>query len=394
MWEILKLLSVFLTQKGEKVMKIFQNMNKSLVHGAAAMLSAVLAVCSAPLSVSAVQERPPELPASELVSSDIPAAYQGDGDRLPTGEDFTWIYDVEDIFVVPDGAKTLKTTGEVSGSWKVFLIGQPTDKLCFYNFFNANIVDCGNNNVSLEAKWYKQTLVNRATGESTIMDNTFIKNEIYKGALTDESLYAEDPDNDIIDRYMFANGSFIKDFVFVNMYQKGYRQYALGVFSTDGGRPIGNAYMTREVTSYVGEKTTVNNTSGQKAVSIEIPDWSYFEGYWVYEYKDDATYQRDSIYVEPIGLDRAYVVIADESTGARMGSVVDIRHSAINNSLTLLNPDGTVFDVMNGTTFNGKDAVSVEGFGELMIRADKSEHAQEYWNYISDRFKQADVWYD
>ncbi len=390
-------------------MTIFKRANCKLFQTLGAMITAaVLAVCAMPITASAtVMERPPEVPDSEWKDK-IPASYQGDGSMRPEAEDFTWVYDVTNTFAVPAGATELTTPYEVSGNWKVFLVGEPTDAMCFYNYFNANIIDGGANNVTLVANWFKQTLVDRQTGESGILDSSGLKSEMYVGTMTNGDIFVEDPENDMLNRFMFANGSFINEFLLTSFYQIDDRQYGLGVFATDGSKPLGNVYMTRRVATSVGSTATTGNTTGttfttdsiissgdeNKTVGISFNDWSYFEGYWFNEYNDGKTVQRDSFYVQPIDPLSAYVVIADETHGDRMGVKAQVTYDSTNDKIKFLYPDGSVFDVMYKTDFYGYDAVNVEGFGGMMLRGNKADHAQEYWNYIADRFKGADVWYD
>ncbi len=367
------------------------------------IMAAVLAVCTMPLTAFAtVQERPPEIPESELIKKDtIPASYQGDGAQKPQGEDFTWVYDVQDIFAVPAGAKSLTTQDEVKGPWKVFMVGEPTEAFCFYNVFNMNINDLGAGGVALATTWYKQTLVTRKTNEATVLDSSGLASEIYDGSMDNGILYAADPDSDIINRFMFANGEFIDEFLFVNFYQIEDRQYALGVVYTDNEKFIGNVFMTRRVNSYVGttstgststDNTSTGNTSTDsgKTVGISFHDWSWFEGYWVNAYEDG----RDSIYIQAIDPLSAYVVIADESIGVMRGLKATVTYDSNNEKITLLYPDGSVSDVMEKDDYYGHEAVKLDGYNGLMFRGNKSDHAQDYWNYIADKFKGSDEWYD
>ena len=387
-------------------MTILKRANSKLFKAAGAVITAVvLAVCTMPISASAtVMERPPEVPESEWKDK-IPASYQGDGAVRPEADDFTWVYDVTNTFAVPAGASELTTPYEVSGDWKVFLVGEPTETMCFYNYFNANIIDGGGNDVTLVANWFKQTLVNRQTGESGILDSSSLPSEMYTGKMIDGDIFVEDPDSGILARYMFASGSFINEFLLTSFYQIGDRQYGLGVFATDDSKPLGNVYMTRRVATSVGSAastgtaTTTTNPiiapgDENKTVGISFNDWSYFDGYWFSEQSDGKKVQRDSFYVQSIDPLSAYVVISDETLGSRMGVKAQVTYDSTNDKITLLYPDGSVFDVMSKTDFYGYDAANVEGFGGMMLRGNKADHAQEYWNYIADRFKEADVWYD
>ena len=373
-------------------MTIFKRADSKLLKAAGAVITAaVLAVCAVPISASAtVVESPP--------------VDRGDGVMRPEADDFTWVYDVTNTFAVPAGASELTTPYEVSGDWKVFLVGEPTDAMCFYNYFNANIIDGGGNNVTLVANWFKQTLVNRQTGESGILDSSSLPSEMYTGTMIDGDIFVEDPDSGILARYMFASGSFINEFLLTSFYQIGDRQYGLGVFATDDSKPLGNVYMTRRVATSAGDTSTaaattttdpVTGSGGEnKAVGISFNDWSYFDGYWFSEQSDGNKVQRDSFYVQAIDPLSAYVVIADETLGSRMGVKAQVTYDSTNDRITFLYPDGSVFDVMRRTDFYGYDAANVEGFGGMMLRGNKADHAQEYWNYIADRFKEADVWYD
>ncbi len=77
-----------------------------------------------------------------------------------------------------------------------------------------------------------------------------------------------------------------------------------------------------------------------------------------------------------------------------MGIKAEVTYSSNNDKITFLYPDGNVLEVMKKSDFYGHDAAYVDGFNGLMLRSNKSDHAQEYWNYISGKFKESDVWYE
>ncbi len=145
-------------------MIISEKANKKLIKGIlAGAMAAMLAVSALPITAAAqVQERPPEIPESELIKQpEIPASWQGDGAQKPQGSDFTWVYDVTNIFDVPAGATVLDKKEQVKGPWKVFMVGEPSEYFCFYHTCNNNINDGVADNVYLVANWYRKTLVNR-----------------------------------------------------------------------------------------------------------------------------------------------------------------------------------------------------------------------------------------
>ena len=367
-------------------------------------MAAVLAVSALPITASAqVQERPPEIPEGELIKQpEIPGSWQGDGAQKPQGSDFTWVYDVTNIFDVPEGATVLDKKEQVKGPWKVFLVGEPSDYFCFYNNCNININDGVGDNVYLVADWYRQTLVNRQTGEATILDSSGLQSEVYDGTMTAGAIFAEDLDNNDVDRFMFASGDTIKDFLIVNMYQIGDRQYGLGVFSADNAKSLGNLYMTRQVATSVGTTatTTTETTAttsgssdtgeGNKAISVSFRDLNWFSGYWTYE----DSYSSDSFYLEPINDHQVYAVIGDEAAATHYGIVLDVVSDPSRSTISLYYPDGNRFDSINGTNINGTDAITMSDYNGVLFRTDKSVRAQEYWDHINDLFKGANEWYD
>ncbi|MCR5405119.1 MAG: hypothetical protein K6E91_15055 [Butyrivibrio sp.] len=393
-------------------MKIFKNgkmmLKRMMVAG---MSAAMIAVCSQPLSVSAqVQERPPEIPESEFINKGsqgqkaIPPEYPDGADR-PRGEDFEWVQSVDNIFNVPAGAQKLSISDNAKGDWKAFLVGTPTDKLCFYATFNAKITDNGNNNVTFKADWYNQTLVDRNTGEGGKLDTTMLPDEVYYGGTTTDSLLVTDPDTDSINRYMFASGDMIKEFIIVNMYQSGNRQCALGVFYGDNEKSLGNIFMTRTgVAPYIPNsaiaptlvqpKSITSVLTGSKTKSngsAAASDWSAYEGYWVYEFTDESTgnVQRDTFYIERKSDDTAYCVICDESIPTWYGVLGKVALDPDANELVIYYPDGSIFDVVS---FIGKDEIDVATHGGSFYKKDKSLHSQNYWDFIDNKFATSDEW--
>lgn len=373
-------------------MTLLKNGKRRLQSAAAAgLMAAVIGVCTLPISASAtVVERPPEIPESELINNGtsgqkaIPPEYPGDGAEKPTSSDFDWVNSVTNIFDVPAGATSLRKPSEVKGDWKAFLVGQPTETLSFFGVLNTKIEDKGNGNITFKAKWKTDTIINNSTGEVSTMDSSVLGDTTYVGGMTDQSLYAEDKVSDTILRHMFVNSDLINDFIIVNFYQQGNRQYALGIFETDKQKQIGNIYMTRTVS------TSTKKSSG--TASSIATEWSGYSGYWVYEYTDEFNnVTRDSIYIEPISADKAYVVLADESIGTRIGIVGKMELNPSDNSLRIYYPNGALFDVVY---FVGKGELTVASHGGSFYYKDKSAHTPQYWNHIGNKFAESNEWYE
>ncbi len=353
------------------------------------LMTALLAVFALPIKVSAeVTERPPEIPESELVGNSaqgqkaIPPEYPGDGTEKPASSDFEWVSGVTNIFNVPEGADSLRSISDIKGDWKGFLVGQPTEYFIFYGTLNTKIEDKGNNNISFRAKWKNDTLVNNKTGEIVSMDSASLGDTDYYGGITDESLYAEDRNSDPLLRHMFVSGDMILDFIIVNFYQQGNRQYALGIFESDTRKQIGNVYLTRTVS---GKK---KSSASNQTITTE---WSGFSGLWVYEYTDDyGNVDRYSYYIEPISADKAYVVLCDEIIDTQVGIVGTMKLDHSNNHLYIYAPDGSLFDVLY---FVDKGVITVEDAGGWFYKKDKSWHSAQYWNHIGNKFKEANEWY-
>lgn len=337
-------------------MRVFKDQKTILKRVAAGIMAAMIAVSVAPVT-------------------SLAATTEG-GVQRPTNEDFKWINGISDIYAVPGSGKALKTMQEISGDWKGFLGGKPTEDASFFGSLNVTIVDKGKGHLDFIADWYTETRVDNKTGRPTALDTSKAADTTYTGGLTPKYLFAEDASLS----HQFINGEAIKDFVIVNFYQQGNRQYALGAFEADGHKPLGNIFMTRTVS---GASLITSNA----AASVQAP-WSGFAGYFEYKHQDGSGQTvRDSVYIEPISADQAYVVI---DTNGKKRAVTG-RMELADGVLNVYAASGALFDSMRLVNNN---TLQLTSQGASFTRMDSSARAPEYWNHIGNKFAESKEWND
>lgn len=338
-------------------MKAFKNgkgrLRKVVVAG---LMAAVLAVSASPVAAR--------------------AATADDGTQRPASGDFNWISGISNVYSVPAGGKSLKTLKEVQGDWKAYLGGIPTEATSYFGSFNVKIVDKGKNYADFIADWYTETAVDNKTGRPSFIDTSKQADTTYTGGMTEKLLFAEDTSLS----HQFVSGTPIKDFIIVNFYQQGNRQYAIGAFEADGHNPMGNIFMTRTVS---GASLVTSNPAAEVAA-----DWSGFAGYWEYKFQDATGHTaKDSVYIEPISADKAYVVIDNANSGTKTGIVGRMELSG--GKLNIYSADGTLRTTMSLVNNN---TMSSTAHGGNYTRTDTSARAPEYWNHISNKFAEANEW--
>lgn len=294
----------------------------------------------------------------------------------PGSNDFDWAWNVEDIFDVPKGASALTASDQITGSWNVLLVGDDSEYYHFFSMLNATITE-KKSNITMTADWYRSALVNKNTGEYSTLDGTLDKDTVYSGSFNNGHMYVYDPNPDTVMQYMFVNGKKIYDFLIVNWYEQGSRQYGMGIFSTKDGEPIGRVYMVRNASKYAGKLKTPAST----------PEWEWYAGYWTWEYEDPVNWLNDErlyLWIIPRTADSIYIYQEQEWESG--GEICGVKYDKLNDALAIYDPQGEYLGELRATSYDGQDAVFLTGFdAEMLMRTDESTETQDHWDYIVER---------
>lgn len=304
------------------------------------------------------------------------AATTETGAQRPTNADFNWINGISDIYAVPAAGRALTSLQDITGEWKGFLGGIPTENASFFGSLNARIEDKGSNHATMTVDWYTETSVDNKTGRPSYNDTSKNADTTYTGGYSNKMFFAEDMSLS----HQFISGEPIKDFIIVNFYQQGNTQYALGAFQTEGRKPLGNIFMTRTVSG--------SSLITSKAIPNVQAAWASFVGYFETMSQDaNGRAIKDSIYIEPISADQAYVVI--DAGGKKRGVVGTLRIE--NGVLNIYAASGALFDSIRLVNNN---TVSLTSRGTSFTKKDTSSRAPEYWNHLGNKFAAGNEWND
>ncbi|MCR5402856.1 MAG: hypothetical protein K6E91_03435 [Butyrivibrio sp.] len=304
------------------------------------------------------------------------AATTETGAQRPTNADFNWINGISDIYAIPGSGRALTSLQEITGEWKGFLGGIPSETNSFFGSLNAKIEDKGSNHATMTVDWYTETSVDNKTGRPSYNDTSKNADTTYTGGYSNKMFYAEDTTLS----HQFISGDAIKNFIIVNFYQQGNTQYALGAFQGDGRKTLGNIFMTRTVSG--------SSLLTSKPVPNVQAAWAGYVGYFETKSQDEKGRSiRDSIYIEPISADHAYVVI---DVGGKKRAVVG-KMQLENGALNIYAASGALFDSIRLINNN---TVSLSSRGTSFTRGDTSSRAPEYWNHLGNRFAAANEWND
>ncbi len=320
--------------------------------------------------------------AESKVGAAVSASHRSAAER-PHGEDFDWISNVGNIRDVPEGAKVLTQASEISGDWKVMLIGADNEYYAFYSILNMDFdFESNNEDVTVTADWYRSSEINRKTGEARAYDESADADTVYKGSLIDGSIYVFDGTEDAYSRYLFVSGERVLCFYIENLYEKDGRQYGLGTFYSEQDW-LGTIALVRDA------KGSVSGV--QKRESSEVK-WKAFEGYWTFAYENDPEDGWDdefySVYIESDGPDYVLCYISDEMWGSNQYGRKRAVYDEASQKLTLYKLENGEYqtDYQLGKV-NGKDCIYVAGEKDApFVRTDKSVRSDTKWREIETLF--------
>ena len=340
------------------------------------------------LSSDVLLESGNEKESEARVSASVSSAKKKNTQERPENEDFDWLNKVTNIQEVPSGAKVLSSPSEISGDWKVMMIGADNEYYWFTSILNMDFDFAGNSTVSVTADWYRSCEISKKTGESKTYDESKDADTVYKGSMIDGSVYVSDQTSDRFSRYLFVSGERIYDFLFLNWYEKGGKQYGLGTFNSEN--------------EYLGTVALVRNKGAVPVPEEEstASEWAQFEGYWVFEDDHDPEDLWDdelnSIYIKAAGPDRAFIHVDDEMWGSCIYDIKLVEYDPKYNSITLTNIEaGTVDSELQIDTYNGEECLYVVGHTDVpFLRRKKDERSWLSWDSVNEDYQEVKAYYD
>lgn len=318
------------------------------------------------------------------VTASISSSHKSTADR-PHAEDFEWISGVKSVYDVPEGAKVLNRASEISGDWKVMLIGADNDYYSFYSILNMNFdFESNNEDVHVTADWYRSSEINKQTGEGKAYDESQDADTVYNGSLINGTIYVFDPTDDPYSRYLFVSGDRLLCFFIENLYETGGKQYGLGTFYSEDDW-LGTIALVRSArTSKTGVPAKAQDNSNVK--------WKQFEGYWAAEYENDPEDlwddERYSVYIESDGPEYVLCYISDEMWGKNQYGRKRAVYDEASQTLTLYKLENDEYQTdYQLDQIKGRDCIYVAGEKDApFFRADKSERDDSKWAEIETLF--------
>ena len=320
------------------------------------------------------------------IAASVSSAQKSSSDR-PTASDFDWVNQVNNIYDVPAGAAVLNSPKQIEGEWKAMLIGADNEYYWFNSILNLNFKISGTEDVTAVADWYRSSEINKQNGETKTYDESVDADTVYKGSMLNGTTYVFDPANDKYSRYLYVSGDRILSFFVVNWYEKGGRQYGLGIFSSEDN-VLGTIALVR--------------TTGAVPTPMPEPaniEWSAFEGYWVYENDNDPDDLWDdelnTIYIKAADPEYAFVHVDDEMWGEAIYDKKRIEYDSLNHTIRLYNiEEGTADSELQIDTFEGRDCLYVVGHSEMrFMRSETNERSWKTWESIEEDFRDLEDYY-